>query len=1290
MKNMKYFIVACFSLCHFLIINAQETTKRDSITGFNAIDYLMQGRYRFPDQRFMKSHWLDNLYVQIGGGLFMPNRSGETKMELMQDMHLAVGKNLSAKHGFRLGYNLGRGRLKATNLEMKRSLLHLDYLFNVSAFINGYNPDRFFEASTILGAGYLETKAGDEKHRSPEGHFGVELRFRVSPQSFLTLEPMIQITDGYLQDNWRQLGLSSGATINYIQYLRPLSTEKTNSSRFTKMSPFFVELATGMQFQNLDLGLFPSKGGSYAVYVGKWLSDGLGVRGGFNGSFNRIKSEVVDGVPQHNDTRYLDGRFDLLVNPLGFWNKDNLNSWGGFHLLGGIIYGHSQPYDGREGYSYTGYNTGIQGWLRLQDNLQLFLEPRVSFITSDQENPQTNVKEEVKETLYNLNLGLRLNYSTWDERKSRYLRNTLFQPSFFLQAAGGISYTALHQYTYGGNGGLDYFGRVSAGYRFSPYHGLRVNFDYTKLQDKNEYGQKRAKDLNIVSLDYLFGLSNMMQEGYDQERKLGVEVYAGPMWSMSNQSFGGHLGALVKRRLNPHTSLFVSPEIAFLSKEEGSSMLFHNINPIFNVYAGVEYAFQGAKDFLHGILPQDRNKKAGTDFPFFVETGVGSSAILNASSEWSETIGTSFKYAIGHWINPAVAVRLSAESAWNPIGHQLHRHHILGGTDIVFNPWGISADYDHNTSWGLNVIAGGNLGIQKTAHKKQTTVYGFGGGLQLWTKVMPHSHLFFEPHYAHLITSNTENGDKNTGLLSAQVGMRIDYITPKRRVKPTSANQHFDDKGLFFQLEGGLLTESMHLHTAENGNRLNTVWSLGAGYQFDPLSAVRLAFDSHKFNNGEEREDRISASLAYMMNLNTLLSGYNPEARFSTELYAGPSAYYNLAQDKWSWGGLVGMQFGFKLNNQLSFHFSPELQTAFNSRYSDKRIAYKMGLKYRLNDQGRKLNSLDWFVNASTGVQLLANAPIDASNTLGLLHKLSIGTWMNSLVGVRFGATASINRWAEKNSTTSKYMQYYSFQPTMLFDPLSLIPAYDRSDASAGVYLFGGPEMGVTVMEKNNEWNSQYTTGFNIGMQGWLKIGEHQRLFVEPSYSRTTISDNDTPNSTRNNGMFGVNVGISMDIVKHGRTFNQGTEDMKRFFVQMGVGNGYDILNQNHDMKTSLHPSYEFVAGYRLDELSAVRLSIGHNAKKKNVALKDNDLSAAYQLNLSKLFTGDNSNKRFDLEAFAGVTCMNIEDLSLAVGGIVGVQANYHVNDRLYLYLSPEARIVHSKYKAILGIGYKW
>ena len=284
---------------------------------------------------------------------------------------------------------------------------------------------------------------------------------------------------------------------------------------------------------------------------------------------------------------------------------------------------------------------------------------------------------------------------------------------------------------------------------------------------------------------------------------------------------------------------------------------------------------------------------------------------------------------------------------------------------------------------------------------------------------------------------------------------------------------------------------------------------------------------------------------------------------------------------------------------------------------------------------------------------------------------------MNSLLGVRFAGTASANRWMNKNERTSKYLQSYSFQPSILFDPISLIPSYDRDEAKAGLYFTGGPDMGVTVMDKDNRWDQQYNVGFNFGLQSWVKVGDHQRLFIEPSYSSTNLD------------AIGVNVGMSMDIVK-GKGSLKNTDDFHHYFIQLGVGNGYDIFNQNHYTETTFRPLCEFTAGYRIDPLSSIRFSLGHTPGKKGTSLKDSDLSAAYQLNLTNLFLGDYTRKKLELEAFAGISFISVEDLVLSVGSVVGVQANYNLNDKLYFYVSPEARIVHSKYKTMFGIGYKW
>jgi hypothetical protein len=44
----------------------------------------------------------------------------------------------------------------------------------------------------------------------------------------------------------------------------------------------------------------------------------------------------------------------------------------------------------------------------------------------------------------------------------------------------------------------------------------------------------------------------------------------------------------------------------------------------------------------------------------------------------------------------------------------------------------------------------------------------------------------------------------------------------------------------------------------------------------------------------------------------------------------------------------------------------------------------------------------------------------------------------------------------------------------------------------------------------------------------------------------------------------------------------------------------------------------------------------------------------------------------------------------LSLGGLAGFQANFHMNDQLYLFASPEIRLNHTKNKTLFGVGYNF
>ena len=272
--------------------------------------------------------------------------------------------------------------------------------------------------------------------------------------------------------------------------------------------------------------------------------------------------------------------------------------------------------------------------------------------------------------------------------------------------------------------------------------------------------------------------------------------------------------------------------------------------------------------------------------------------------------------------------------------------------------------------------------------------------------------------------------------------MVMDYVAPKRRVAAGEDKPKFEDKGMFFDVQAGAVTNHMKLGPTHEGKVLNSVWGFGTGYRFTPISSVRLGFDSQKYNEGLVMKERWATSLAYMLNLSNLLSGYDPSTRFSTEVYAGPMGYYNKTGERFVPAVIAGMRLSYRMNEIMSLHFSPEFHTAFYSGYTDKRAAYKVGISYNMHAMGTHLMKSDWFFEASTGVQMLTNSMIEASETLGQVYKLGVGTWMNSTFGVRFAGTASVNKYQQMSDNSNRYVQFYSLQPSVLFDPLNFLPSY--------------------------------------------------------------------------------------------------------------------------------------------------------------------------------------------------------------------------------------------------------
>ena len=114
---------------------------------------------------------------------------------------------------------------------------------------------------------------------------------------------------------------------------------------------------------------------------------------------------------------------------------------------------------------------------------------------------------------------------------------------------------------------------LSGEYHFTPYSGVRLSFDGSKLSN--------------VGFDYMFDLSTLFA-GYTADRRLDVALAAGPVFSKFAEGFkntakGMQLGIPVQFRLNENWGISLEPRACVFVQNSSSKSV--------DLQMGVKYTF---------------------------------------------------------------------------------------------------------------------------------------------------------------------------------------------------------------------------------------------------------------------------------------------------------------------------------------------------------------------------------------------------------------------------------------------------------------------------------------------------------------------------------------------------------------------------------------------------------------------------------------------------------------------------------------------------------------------------
>ena len=617
-------------------------TKRNIAVGLNAMDYVMDDRYKARGEDYS-----NNLFFQAGLGLLqmLPPDDGY-RFNALTVVQGGVGKHFNKLNSARLLLHGAWGYQQARDRRFTNCGVRLEHLFNFSSYFGGYRPSRLMELSTILGIGAQYSrlsyknvmwekeqladiaaleKAGDYEEAavirqnmpkdrngtSFEGHFGLQLRFFTGPQGYIHVEPYIGVAtdkmDLSTNRNWRKVDVFYGVNVSYSYYLhnnlsqaeRQRYSRKLNDRQLidsvspsTWIQPWFFEFSNGPVWMNAQVGVGESMGYNTTVSLGKWFSPVIGLR--LSASLQQATWSQAGDVRFHSF--YGGGRLEGLFNPLGFLKRYRWDHHFGFFFAGGIEYGQVKRYEVKQlSTRYEAYHGAMNLWYQPVDGLHFFVEPRAAFYVY--KIPYTNVSWNKQFHDKSISVQVGMSVATRSLRyRQRYFgeeQTVMRRLPLNVGLSGGFHLLSPTRNSYD-DSSLGFSARAFAEYGFSPLHGVRASFDYLSLSRHNASGEDQKHQIGLVSLGYNFQLSNLFWGSYPN-RTVDFSVYLGPSFNvLSSFDFGAHAGGKLRVRIVPHVSAILEPTFYLVHNKKLSGLhllQFRNFFLMETIHLGAQYEF---------------------------------------------------------------------------------------------------------------------------------------------------------------------------------------------------------------------------------------------------------------------------------------------------------------------------------------------------------------------------------------------------------------------------------------------------------------------------------------------------------------------------------------------------------------------------------------------------------------------------------------------------------------------------------------------------------------------------
>lgn len=591
--NLAFFVEPRMS---FVPYTFTEKTVSGKVNEYSFMDKLMNVSVGVELRRPTRPQWqqLAKLrgdfkpyyYTSYAVGMTMPqqlNRPTSRRPGFI--IGTAVGRQMSPLSGVRLGLDFNNAATRLSDEKTDRytfTSLSLDYLFDISNWAIGYDPERKFGTEVFAGPVITHRFEPGKTYLGGEG--GVRPYWRLGEQFDVFAESKLRLyTQRYMDSHGGkgtplQLSFALGTSYRFNPSYRKNLVE-SGFGDGTLWGNTFISGGLGFQLlggSSRTMDALASAGPTMNISVGKWLLPYWGLRfSGFAGISSREK--VLSEYGTLTDKRTMQGgiRVESMFDILSFWQYDKDRRWGVIPMLGlelGKVRRQSEKAKvSAAGTAYAGLTAGLQCKYYFSDHMALFVEPRFSRIPYsyrdvNEEDNYVGPRTTAVDNVMSFQIGLEFRRAGGKDLKELAALRREFEPYYFASWNVGAN-MPVHRVKYDSGSGLGVLIGLSGGRQFFPCSGARVGLDYTALPGRNGTD---ARKLISVSADYLFDITHFMG-GYNPERNFGVEVLAGPVLSFGSEpnktAFGVEGGLHLYYKLVKGFGVFAEPRLRLFTKD---------------------------------------------------------------------------------------------------------------------------------------------------------------------------------------------------------------------------------------------------------------------------------------------------------------------------------------------------------------------------------------------------------------------------------------------------------------------------------------------------------------------------------------------------------------------------------------------------------------------------------------------------------------------------------------------------------------------------------------------------